>query len=158
MLNLVRLALKRPYTSAIAAFIVMLSGALSVTRMIVDIFPSIDIPVVLVAWNYGGLSAEEMERRVVLVAERSYAQNVDGVDHIESQSISGTGIIKIYFSPGASLGGAMAQINAVNNQVLRVMPPGMTPPILVPFNASSVGVVQMTTSSKTVPEIGRAHV
>ncbi len=152
MLNLVRLALKRPYTSAIAAFIVMLSGALSVTRMIVDIFPSIDIPVVLVAWNYGGLSAEEMERRVVLVAERSYAQNVDGVDHIESQSISGTGIIKIYFSPGASLGGAMAQINAVNNQVLRVMPPGMTPPILVPFNASSVGVVQMTTSSKTVPE------
>jgi multidrug efflux pump subunit AcrB len=96
--------------------------------------------------------AEEVERRVVLVAERSYSQNVDGISKIESQSIAGTGIIKIYFEPGASLGGAMAQINAVNNQALRVMPPGMTPPILVPFNASSVGVVQMTTSSKTMSE------
>ena len=152
MMGLVRLALRRPYTSAIIAFIVMLSGAMALTRMIVDIFPVIDIPVVLVAWNYNGLSAEEMERRVVLVAERSYTQNVDGIDKIESQSISGTGIIKIYFAPGANLGGAMAQIDAVNNQALRVMPPGMTPPIVVPFNASSVGVMQMTTSSKTIPE------
>lgn len=152
MMGLVRLALRRPYTSAMVAFFVMLAGALSLTRMVVDIFPKIDIPVVLVAWNYGGLSAEEMERRVVLVAERSYAQNVDGVDRIESQSLSGTGIIKIYFAPGADLGGAMAQINAVNNQVLRVMPPGMTAPILVPFNASNVGVVQMTSSSKTLSE------
>lgn len=152
MMGLVRLALRRPYTSAITAFIIMLGGAMSLTRMIVDIFPIIDIPVVLVAWNYGGLPAEEMERRVVLVAERSYTQNVDGIEKIESQSISGTGIIKIYFQPGASIGGALAQINAVNNQVLRVMPPGMTPPILIPFNASSVGVMQMTTSSKTIPE------
>jgi len=151
-MGLVRLALRRPYTSAIVGFIVMLSGAMSLTRMIVDIFPIIDIPVVLVAWNYGGLPAEEMERRVVLVAERSYTQNVDGIDKIESQSIAGTGIIKIYFQPGASIGGAMAQINAVNNQALRVMPPGMTPPALLPFNASSVGVMQMTTSSKTMPE------
>lgn len=85
MMGLVRLALRRPYTSAMVAFFVMLAGALSLTRMVVDIFPKIDIPVVLVAWNYGGLSAEEMERRVVLVAERSYAQNVDGVDRIESR-------------------------------------------------------------------------
>jgi multidrug efflux pump subunit AcrB len=152
MMGLVRLALRRPYTSAIIAFIVMLSGAMAMTRMIVDIFPIIDIPVVLVAWNYPGLTTEEMERRVVLVAERSYTQSVDGISKIESQSISGTGIIKIYFEPGSSIGGALAQINAVNNQALRVMPPGMTPPILVPFNASSVGVVQMTTSSKTMSE------
>ncbi len=152
MMGLVRLALRRPYTSAITAFIIMLGGAMSLTRMIVDIFPIIDIPVVLVAWNYGGLPAEEMERRVVLVAERSYTQNVDGVDKIESQSIAGTGIIKIYFQPGANLGGAMAQITAVNNQALRVMPPGMTPPAVLPFNASSVGVMQMTTSSKTMSE------
>lgn len=152
MMGLVRQALRRPYTSAIVAFIIMLGGAMSLTRMIVDIFPIIDIPVVLVAWNYGGLPAEEMERRVVLVAERSYTQNVDGIDRIESQSIAGTGIIKIYFAPGASIGGAMAQINAVNNQALRVMPPGMTPPALLPFNASSVGVMQMTTSSKTMSE------
>ena len=104
MMGLVRLALRRPYTSAIAAFIVMLSGAMSLSRMIVDIFPIIDIPVVLVAWNYNGLPAEEMERRVVLVAERSYSQNVDGIERIESQSIAGTGIIKIYFAPGASIG------------------------------------------------------
>ena len=152
MMGLVRLALRRPYTSAIIAFVVMLSGAMSLTRMIVDIFPIIDIPVVLVAWNYNGLPPEEMERRVVLVAERSYSQSVDGIERIESQSIAGTGIIKIYFAPGASIGSALSQINAVNNQALRVMPPGMTPPILVPFNASSVGVVQMTTSSKTMPE------
>lgn len=113
MMGLVRLALRRPYTSAMVAFFVMLAGALSLTRMIVDILPKVDIPVVLVTWNYGGLSAEEMERRVVLVAERSYAQNVDGVDRVESQSLSGTGIIKIYFAPGSELGGAMAQINAV---------------------------------------------
>ena len=152
MMGLVRLALRRPYTSAIIAFVIMLSGAMAMTRMIVDIFPIIDIPVVLVAWNYSGLPTEDMERRVVLVAERSYSQSVDGITKIESQSLAGTGIIKIYFAPGASLGGALAQINAVNNQALRVMPPGMTPPILVPFNASSVGVVQMTTSSKTMPE------
>lgn len=152
MMGLVRVALRRPYTSAITALIIVLAGMLSLSRMIVDIFPSINIPVVLVAWNYGGLSAEDMERRVVLVAERTYAQSVDGIDHIESQSLSGTGIIKIFFKPGAELGGAMAQINAVNNQVLRVMPPGMTPPILIPFSASNVGVVQMTTSSKTIPE------
>src|SRR3954447_20962113 len=152
MMGLVRLALRRPYTSAIAAFIVLLAGAMSLTRMIVDIFPLIDIPVVLVAWNYGGLSAEDMERRVVLVAERSYSQNVDGVEHIESQSIPGTGIIKVYFKPGADLGGAMTQITAVNNTALRVMPPGIQPPAVLPFNASSVGVVQMTTSSKTLSE------
>ncbi len=152
MMGLVRLALRRPYTSAIVAFIIVLSGGMAVTRMIVDIFPIIDIPVVLVAWNYGGLAAEDMEKRVVLVAERSYSQNVDGIDHIDSQSIPSTGIIKIYFAPGASIGGAMAQINAVNDQVLRVLPPGMTPPIVVPFNASNVGVVQMTASSKSMSE------
>ena len=152
MMGLVRLALRRPYTSAIIAFVIMLSGGMAMTRMIVDIFPVIDIPVVLVAWNYNGLPPEDMERRVVLVAERSYSQSVDGITKIESQSLAGTGIIKIYFAPGASLGGALAQINAVNNVALRVMPPGMTPPILVPFNASSVGVVQMNTSSKTMPE------
>ena len=138
MMGLVRLALRRPYTSAIIAFVIMLSGGMAMTRMIVDIFPVIDIPVVLVAWNYNGLPPEDMERRVVLVAERSYSQSVDGITKIESQSLAGTGIIKIYFAPGASLGGALAQINAVNN--------------LVPFNASSVGVVQMNTSSKTMPE------
>ncbi len=152
MMGLVRLALRRPYTAAIAAFIILLAGAMSLTRMIVDIFPIIDIPVVLVAWNYGGLSAEDMERRVVLVTERSYSQTVNGIDHIESQSIPGTGIIKVYFNPGTDIGAAIAQINAVNNTVLRIVPPGMTPPNIIQFNASNVGVVQLTASSKTMAE------
>ena len=152
MMGLVRLALRRPYTSAIAAFIIMLAGAMSMTRMIVDIFPIIDIPVVLVAWSYGGLSAEDMERRVVLSAERSYSQTVNGVEHIESTSIPGVGLIKIFFHPGIDIGAAIAQIDAVDNTALRVMPPGMQPPNIIQFNASNVGVVQLTSSSRTMPE------
>ncbi len=152
MMGLVRLSLRRPYTAAIAALLILLMGGLAVTRMIVDIFPIIDIPVVLVAWNYPGLSAEDMERRVVLVSERSYSQTVNGIDHMESQSIPSTGIIKIYFTPGTDIGGAIAQISAVNNTVLRIVPPGMTPPNIIQFNASSVPVIQLTATSKTVSE------
>jgi multidrug efflux pump subunit AcrB len=152
MMGLVRLALRRPYTAAVTSFIILLAGTMSLSRMIVDIFPVIDIPVVLVAWNFGGLPPEDMERRVTLVAERAYSQNVDGIEHIESLSIPSTGIIKIYFNPGTDIGGAIAQINAANGTVLRVMPPGMTAPNIVRFNASNVGVVQMTASSKTLSE------
>ena len=152
MMAMVRLALRRPYTSAITSLIIMLAGVMSLTRMSIDIFPPIDIPVVMVAWNYNGLPAEEMERRVVLVSERAYSQNVDGIDHIESTSLPGIGLIKIFFKQGAEIGAAIAQINAVNNTVLRVVPPGMTPPTIVPFNASNVGVVQMTASSNTLSE------
>src|SRR5262245_55308509 len=120
MMGLVRLALRRPYTSAIASLILMLAGAMSLVRMNVDIFPPIHIPVIMVAWNYNGLSAEEMERRVVLIAERSYSQSVDGIDHIESTSLPGVGLIKIFFNQDNDIGSAVAQINAVNNQVLRL--------------------------------------
>jgi multidrug efflux pump subunit AcrB len=152
MIGLVRTALRRPYTMAIAALLVMLMGTLSVSRMIVDIFPTIDIPVVFVAWSYNGLSAEDMERRVVLVSERSYSTTVNGIDHIESLSIPGTGILKIYFQPGADIGGAIAQISAQSNAILRIAPPGMSPPNIIQFNASNVPVVQVTLDSKTLPE------
>ena len=152
MLSLVRTALRRPYTMAITALLIMLMGVLSVTRMIVDIFPTIDIPVVYVAWSYNGLSAEDMERRVVLVSERSYSTTVNGIDHIESLSIPGTGILKIYFQPGSDIGGAIAQISAQSNAVLRIAPPGMSPPNIIQFNASNVPVVQVTLDSKTRPE------
>lgn len=152
MMGLVRLSLRRPYTAAVASLLILLMGGLAVTRMIVDIFPIIDIPVVLVAWNYPGLSAVDMERRVVLVSERAYSQSVNGIDHIESQAIPSTGIIKIYFQPGADIGGAIAQIDAVNNTILRIVPPGMTPPNIIQFNASSVPVIQLTAASQTVPE------
>ena len=152
MINLVRMALRRPYTMAIAAMLIMLMGAISVTRMVVDIFPTIDIPVVYVAWSYNGLNAEDMERRVVLVAERAYSTTVNGIERIESLSIPGQGILKIYFQPGANIGGAIAQISAQSNAVLRIAPPGMQPPNIIQFNASNVPVVQVTLNSKTLPE------
>ena len=124
MINLVRVALRRPYTMAVTALLIMLMGAISVTRMIVDIFPNIDIPVVYVAWSYNGLNAEDMERRVVLVSERAYSTTVNGIERIESLSIPGQGILKIYFQQGADIGAAIAQISAQSNAVLRIAPPG----------------------------------
>ena len=152
MIGLVRLALRRPYTMAIAGMLILLMGFLSAQRMVVDIFPNIDIPVVYVAWNYPGLSAEDMERRVVLVSERSYSTTVNGIERIESLSIPGLGILKVYFNPGTDIGGAISQINAQNNSILRIAPPGITPPNMIRFNASNVPVVQVTLNSKTLPE------
>jgi multidrug efflux pump subunit AcrB len=94
MINLVRLALRRPYSASVAAMLIVLMGVLSVSRMPIDIFPIIDIPVVEVAWSYGGLSAEDMERRIVFVAERNYSTSVNGIERIESESIPGAGLVK----------------------------------------------------------------
>jgi multidrug efflux pump subunit AcrB len=152
MIGLVRLALRRPYTSAIAAMLIMLLGALSITRMIVDIFPVIDIPVVLVAWSYNGLTTEDMERRVVFISERAYSTTVNGISRIESESIPSIGLLRVYFQPGTDIGSAIAQISSVNNSILRNAPPGMQPPAVIQFNASNVPVVQMTLSSKTLTE------
>src|ERR1700704_4511712 len=152
MIGFVRLALRRPYTMGIPALLIVIMGALSAMRMIVDIFPKFDIPVVYVAWSYNGLSAEDMERRVVLVSERAYSTTVNGIDHIESLSIPGQGILKIFFQPGTDIGGAIAQISAQSNAVLRMAPPGMQPPNIIQFNASNVPVVQVTLNSKTLPE------
>src|SRR4051794_8641412 len=152
MLNLVKIALRRPYTMAIAAMLIVLMGFISVSRMIVDIFPTIDIPVVYVAGSFNGLNAEDMERRVVLVSERAYATTVNGIDHIESLSIPGQGIIKIYFQQGTDIGGAIAQILAQSNAVLRISPPGMQTPNIIQFNASNVPVVQGTLNTKSLPE------
>ena len=106
---IVRLALRRPYTIAVMALLILVLGTLSLTRMIVDIFPAIDIPVVAVVWNYPGLSAEEMERRVVIISERGFSTTVNGIERIESQSIPGIGLLKIYFQPGTDIGGAIAR-------------------------------------------------
>ncbi len=149
---IVRLALRRPYTIAVMCFLVLIMGVLSVSRMIVDIFPAIDIPVVAVVWAYPGLSAEEMERKVVIISERAYSTSVNGIDRIESQSIPGIGILKVYFQPGTDIGAAIAQMNATSSTILRITPPGMTPPTILQFNASNVPVAQLTISSKTLPE------
>src|SRR6201999_1559015 len=152
MIGLVRMSLRRPYTSAITAILVVLLGALSVTRMIVDIFPVIDIPVVMVVWNYPGLTTEDMERRVVFISERAYSTTVNGIQRIESSSIPGVGMLKVYFQPGTEIGASIAQISSVNNSILRSAPPGMQPPGVIQFNASNVPVVQLTMSSKTLSE------
>ncbi len=149
---IVRLALRRPYTIAVMALLLLVLGALSLTRMIVDIFPAIDIPVVVVVWNYPGLSPEDMERRVVLISERAYSTTVNGIQRIESQSIPGVGLLKVYFQPGSDIGAAISQIASVSNTILRITPPGMQPPTIVQFNASNVPVAQLTVSSNTLPE------
>jgi multidrug efflux pump subunit AcrB len=149
---MVKLALRRPYTIAVMALLLVVMGVLSTTRMVVDIFPAIDIPVVAVVWNYPGLSAEDMERWVVLISERAYSSTVDGIQRIESQSIPGIGLLKIYFQPDADIGGAIAQISSVSSTILRITPPGMQPPNVIRFNASNLPVAQLTMSSDTLPE------
>jgi multidrug efflux pump subunit AcrB len=149
---IVRLALRRPYTIAVACSLVFIFGLLSVSRMKTDILPAIDIPVVIVVWNYPGLSAEDMERRVVFISERAYSTTVSGISRIDSQSMTGLGILKVWFEPGSDIGGAIAQIVAVSLTASRIMPPGITPPAIVRYNASNVPVAQLTVSSKTLSE------
>jgi multidrug efflux pump subunit AcrB len=149
---IVRLALRRPYTVAVMALLILMMGYLSIKSMLIDIFPVIDIPVVIVVWNYGGLSSNEMERRVVVLSERAYSTTVNGIEKIESESVPGIGILKIYFQPGTDIGASIAQISAVSGTALRSMPPGMTPPTILQYNASNVPVTQLTMSSKTLSE------
>jgi multidrug efflux pump subunit AcrB len=149
---IVRLALRRPYTVAVMAALMLLMGGLAIFRMQTDIFPGIDIPVVAVVWNYPGLSAEDMERRVVLISERAYSTTVNGIERIESSSIPGVGLLRVYFQPGADIGAAIAQISSVSSTLLRITPPGMTPPNVIQFNAGNVPVAQLAISSKTISE------
>lgn len=149
---IVRLALRRPYTIGVIAFFILIMGILSIKSMIVDIFPVIDIPVVNVVWSYPGLSADEIEKRVVLLSERGISSSVNGVERIESQSQPGIGLLKVYFEKGTDIGAAIAQMNGVSSTSLRLMPPGMQPPFILQYNASNVPVAQMTLKSKTLPE------
>ncbi len=149
---LVRLALRRPYTIAVMSLLILVMGGLSLSRMVVDILPVINIPVVMVVWNYPGLSPEDMERRVVLISERAYSSTVNGIERIESQSIPGIGLLRVYFHPGADIGAAIAQISSVSSTLLRIAPPGMQPPNIIQFNASNVPVAQLTLSSDNLPE------
>src|SRR5438067_486988 len=149
---IVRLALRRPYTVAVLCTLIAIFGLLSTSRMKTDILPAIDIPMVIVGWNYPGLSAEDMERRVVFISERAMSTTVSGITRIDSQSMSSLGILKVYFEPGSDIGGAIAQIVSVSLTASRIMPPGITPPVIVRYNASNVPVAQLTISSKTLPE------
>ncbi|HEY9158872.1 efflux RND transporter permease subunit [Candidatus Binatus sp.] len=140
---IVRLALRRPLSVAVMALLMLVLGVLSFNLMNVDIFPSIDLPVVMVVWSYPGLSAFDVERRMVLISERAYSTTVNGIEHIESDSINGIGMLKVYFYPGSDVGGAIAQINAVSETILSAMPRGIQPPNIISYNASNVPVAQL---------------
>src|SRR5579872_4475643 len=149
---IVRLALRRTYTFVVAAMMIAVLGAVSIYRMSTDIFPEIDIPVVSVVWQYTGMPADEIEQRIVLLNERVLTTSVNDIEHIESQSQFGVGIIRIYFYPGARIEAAVAQVTATSQAVLKVMPPGINPPYIVQYSATSVPVVQIAVSSDTLTE------
>jgi multidrug efflux pump subunit AcrB len=149
---IVRLALRQPYTVAVLAAVMLLMGALSMQSMQVDIFPAIDIPVVVMAWTFPGLSAQDMETRVVTLSERNLSSTVDGIERIESSSIPGMGLIRVYLQPGTEIGNAIAQIGSSASTSLRNMPRGIQPPYIIQSNASSVPVAQLTLSSQTMTE------
>src|SRR5215467_6823240 len=149
---IVRLALARPYTFVVMAILIAILGSTAIVSMPVDIFPYIDIPVVSVLWVYSGLSPEEMEKRVVTGFERSLTSNVNDIEHIESQSYSGYAVVKIYFHPNVKIDMAVAQTTATMQTALRQMPPGMFPANILKYDASSVPILQLGLSSKSLRE------
>ncbi|MGH9598442.1 MAG: efflux RND transporter permease subunit, partial [Terracidiphilus sp.] len=149
---IVRLALRRPYTFVVFALLILILGAFSIVSMPTDIFPNIDIPIVTVVWNFNGLSAQQMAERIVTNAERGMTVTVNDIDHIESDSVVGRGIIKVYFHPGADIGEAVAQITSIMNAEVRSLPPGTTPPFIIQYNASSVPILQLGLSGRGLNE------
>jgi multidrug efflux pump subunit AcrB len=147
---IVRLALRRPLSVAVMALLMLVLGALSFELMNVDIFPAINLPVVMVVWSYPGLSAFDVERRMVFISERAYSTTVNGIEHIESESINGLGILKVYFQPGSDIGAAIAQIDAVSETILTILPRGTEPPQIISYNASNVPVAQLNIYSDTL--------
>jgi multidrug efflux pump subunit AcrB len=149
---LVRLALLRPYTFIVMSMLIVIAGVVSIWRMPTDIFPAIDIPVISVVWNYGGLSPEEMERRIVNNYERTLTTTVNDIEHIESQSLTGMSIIKIYLQPGARVEAAIAEVTAISQTVLRSMPTGTLPPLVIRYSASNVPIIQLALGGKNLSE------
>jgi multidrug efflux pump subunit AcrB len=149
---LVRIALQRPYTFIVMAMLIVIIGIVSLVRMPTDIFPDIDIPVITVVWNYQGLPPEEMERRIVTNFERALTTVVNDIEHIESQSLTGVAVIKIFFQPGANIDAATAQVTAIAQPVVRQMPPGATPPFIIRYSASNVPVLQLALGSDSLSE------
>ncbi|MEH2193508.1 MAG: efflux RND transporter permease subunit [Nostoc sp.] len=149
---IVKIALRLPYTFAIAALMIVILGIVTILSTPVDIFPAINIPVVSIVWTYTGTTSEEMAQRIVTISERAMTTTVGDIEHIESQSLSGVSVVKVFFQPNANIASAVAQITSVSQTILRPLPPGITPPFIIQYNASSVPIIQMSVSSKTLPE------
>src|SRR5580692_9162623 len=152
MMWIVRLALRRPYTFAVFALLILILGAYSILSMPTDIFPDINIPVVTVVWQYTGLSAQEMANRIVFNAERGMTTTVNDIEHIESQSLNGIAVIKIFFQPHVNVASAVAEVTSISQVQLRSLPPGTTPPFIIQYNASSVPVLQLGLSGQGLDE------
>ena len=152
MMWLVRMALRRPYTFVVMAMLIVALGALTIAQMPTDIFPDIDIPVISVIWNFPGLTPEDMEKRIVNNYERFLTTAVNDIEHIESQSLTGISVVKIYFQPGAKIEAATAQVTAVSQTAVRAMPPGPTPPFIIRYSASNVPILQIALESGSLSE------
>ncbi len=149
---IVRLALRRPYTFIVASILILILGVVSIVRTPVDIFPNIDIPVITVVWQYTGLSADEMSNRIIFNFERSLTTTVNNIEHIESQSLAGVGLVKVFFHPHTDIGFAIAQVTAISQSTVRTLPPGITPPFIVEYSASSVPILQLGLSAPGLNE------
>ena len=152
MLALVRIALSKPYTFIVLALVILIAGVLSALRTPTDIFPNIGIPVISVVWTYNGLPPDQMSGRVIYYYERQLTTAVNDIEHIESQSLPGVGIVKIFFQPGVDIRTATAQVTSISQTVVKQMPPGITPPQILNYNASTVPVLQMALSSTELSE------
>ncbi len=149
---IVALALRRPYTFVVMALLIIILTPITILRTPVDIFPDINIPVISVIWSFDGMSPSEMANRIVSNAERGYTITVNDIEHQESTSVTGKAIIKIFFRPGVNISMAMTQVTGMSQTILRGLPPGTTPPLVITYSASTTPVVQLGLSSKTLPE------
>ncbi len=149
---IVRLALRAPYTFVITALLIVLLGIVTIMRMPVDIFPAINIPVVSVVWTYSGETPQEMAERIVTYSERAITTTVSDIEHMESQSMTGLSVVKVFFQPTANISAAVAQVTSVCQTVLRSLPPGITPPYIIQYSASNVPIAQISVSSPTLSE------
>ncbi len=149
---IVQLALKRRYTFVVMAILIVVLGVTAINQMRTDIFPEIDIPVVTVIWTYKGMETSEVERRITTYSEYAITSNVNDIKRVESQTLNGVAVIKIHFHPGVDIGTALSQVTAVVQAIRALMPPGIQPPVVVRFNASSVPILQIGLSSETMSE------
>src|ERR1700758_4713571 len=149
---IVALALRRPYTFVVMAIVILILTPITLLRTPTDIFPDINIPVVSVVWFYTGMSPSDMSDRIVANSERGITTTVNDIEHMESQSVNGLGVIKVFFRPGTNIQGAIAQITAICQTTVRGLPPGTTPPLIISYSASTTPIIQLGLSSKTLPE------
>ena len=149
---IVRLALRRPYTFVVVSILILIMGGLAIVRTPTDIFPNINIPVVSIIWNFNGMVPEDMADRIVSITERALTTTVDNIEHIESQSLYGTAVVKVFLQPTANIQRGIAQITAVSQTQLRQLPTGTTPPLILAYSASSVPVIQLALSGQNMSE------